>query len=457
MAALPTDFLSVSTLQTLKLQAEFASAAYRSGGTPAGYRDVNLANIGVDESHIDGRFFENNGAAARVLTDGQNWVLAFRGTNSVDDLLDYLDDGDDYIDNFDNLLDALATVNIAGTFSVTGHSLGGAAVHQLAGKIADYGGEFRTANYYSFASPIFDSPGRVGAYGIQNDAVYSYDTDVTPPYVRNVYWWTGTNEIDQVDITDSDNDAAHSIVNHIGGLDRMIRTEMFDPQWGLTDERGLDLSVTTILSGSHDRVDITDIRDGTMVFLGVDGRLDGEGRGEAVLADEILGRSVIGDVDWIDGMRGNDFINGRYGVDHLFGSSGNDTLEGGRGRDYLNGGAQVDTLEGGAGSDRFFFSAKQGAPDIVLDFHAIAGTAKPAERDQLVIDASVFGGDKGPLDFVNGDDAQDAREDRATVIYARSSGNVLFDPDGTGAKAAVLIATLEDGPSLLQDGDVRLI
>ncbi|MBO1349373.1 MAG: hypothetical protein EBE86_019185 [Hormoscilla sp. GUM202] len=83
--------------------------------------------------------------------------------------------------------------------------------------------------------------------------------------------------------------------------------------------------------------------------------------------------------DTIDGLAGNDQIQGDRGDDLLNGGSGNDLIFGEEGNDTFNGGVSDDILIGGEGIDTFFFAANNGA-DRIEDFEiasdAIALVAK---------------------------------------------------------------------------------
>jgi Ca2+-binding RTX toxin-like protein len=452
--ALSTTFLSLSTLQTLRLEAQFAASAYSDGTVPAGYRNVDLTKIGIDDDHISGAFYDNGDAGARLMRKGDDFYLAFRGTDSNDDLVDYLRDGDDYIDRFDDLLDAVSQLD--GRVFVTGHSLGGAAVHQLRDSLADYGGIFRSAKYYSFASPIFEQASQVASFGYANDQIYGLQEDGSPPFVDNVFWYTSDNGIDRPDDLDFEDTEAHAILNQIEGLGRMTRADVFKPDYGLVDERGINLSDNVILSGVYKTLDVDDDVSGRTVVLGVDGRLPGE----AVLnnSDRIIGRDGLS-ADWIDGMRGDDVLIGLGGSDRLIGGAGYDTLGGGDGADVLYGGNLRDELKGGAGVDRFVFADPAGRPDLVLDFHAIADTSVASQRDKIAIDASAFGvGANEEFDVISGARPPVAeRVGVATVLYSSNSGYLFFDADGRGGDDAVTIARLGTTPSEIRENDVTLI
>ncbi|MBC7987016.1 MAG: pre-peptidase C-terminal domain-containing protein [Sphingomonadaceae bacterium] len=137
------------------------------------------------------------------------------------------------------------------------------------------------------------------------------------------------------------------------------------------------------------------------------------------------GDTLSGDLqsNRIEGIGGNDSIAGR---------SGDDTLAGGVGKDKLRGGEEADDFE--------LASIAAADADTILDF------ASGADRIALV--GAVYGLPLGALDptrFVVGGQAQDAND---RLIYKAGQGKLYFDPDGDGAQAQVLIATLSGAPAL---------
>lgn len=144
-------------------------------------------------------------------------------------------------------------------------------------------------------------------------------------------------------------------------------------------------------------------------------------------------------------LGGNDTVLGGTRSEYVDGGEGNDTLSGGLGNDTLIGGAGVNTLTGGDGKDSFVFAAAPmaGTRDIVRDF--------VSKDDTFKINQSFFTniGSKGKLaaDALRfGSKAADA-EDR--IIYQKSTGNLYYDPDGTGAEAQVQIAKLSNKAKLV--------
>jgi Ca2+-binding RTX toxin-like protein len=152
--------------------------------------------------------------------------------------------------------------------------------------------------------------------------------------------------------------------------------------------------------------------------------------------------------DIFKGGVGNDTLSGGSSSDKLYGGIGNDKLSGGTGNDYLWGGDGKDTLTGNAGKDFFVFDSfnaktnKKTNVDAIKDFKV--------KDDTIYLDNAVFkalgkaGTELKPAKmkkdaFVIGSKAQD-KNDR--IIYDNKKGILYYDADGTGAKAAVQIATI---------------
>jgi Ca2+-binding RTX toxin-like protein len=142
---------------------------------------------------------------------------------------------------------------------------------------------------------------------------------------------------------------------------------------------------------------------------------------------------------------GNDTVLGGNRSENIHGGDGNDKISGNLGNDIITGGAGVDTLTGGAGKDTFIFAADPlaGNRDIIQDFASADDTFKIQQvfftqigsKVKLAADALRFGSK-----------AADA-EDR--IIYHKATGNLYYDPDGTGAEAQVQIAKLSNKAKLV--------
>ena len=148
--------------------------------------------------------------------------------------------------------------------------------------------------------------------------------------------------------------------------------------------------------------------------------------------------------DTYNGTSGNDTYDGAGGNDTIRGAAGNDVLKGGIGNDKIYGGLGADTLTGGSGSDIFYFDTAPGAGNIdrITDFSTV--------YDQIGLENGIFtkvglAGTLASAAFYKGAAAHDTSD---RIIYNSATGAVLYDSDGTGAAAAVQIATLGTGLSL---------
>jgi Ca2+-binding RTX toxin-like protein len=133
-------------------------------------------------------------------------------------------------------------------------------------------------------------------------------------------------------------------------------------------------------------------------------------------------------------------ISGLEGVDRLYGEAGADTINGGAGSDHIYGRAGADTLTGSSGYDKFVFdSVLSSGVDRITDFSTV--------YDSIRLENAVFTvlNNTGPLTssaFYIGTAAHDTTD---RIIYNSGTGDVLYDPDGTGAAAPVQFALLSTG------------
>ena len=147
-------------------------------------------------------------------------------------------------------------------------------------------------------------------------------------------------------------------------------------------------------------------------------------------------------LDDLTGEAGNDVIAGGNDDDVLSGREGVDSLDGGDGNDLLTGGSDSDVLTGGAGIDTFSFQSAAEGADEITDF--VSGS------DLIQILASGFGGglvEGGSVSLVSGSDPT-ASSASGQFLYDTDDGRLLWDADGTGSEAAVLLATLSNIPTL---------
>ncbi len=190
------------------------------------------------------------------------------------------------------------------------------------------------------------------------------------------------------------------------------------------------------------------------VLLGSTGadRLSGEAGNDRLLggADNDTLSGGLND-DQLFGEAGIDMLAGGDGRDSLSGGDGNDRLLGDAGNDRLDGGAGKDVLTGGAGNDSFVFTFAPTSTTIdqITDFNPVF--------DTILLENAIFrglsAGTLAPNQFVTGSKALDTNDH---VIYNKATGALLFDADGTGAKAAIQFALLAKGLSL-SAGDFLVI
>ncbi len=144
----------------------------------------------------------------------------------------------------------------------------------------------------------------------------------------------------------------------------------------------------------------------------------------------------------LTGTAGADTLQGLGGADRLVGDAAADRLEGGSGNDTLQGGAGADVLLGGSGYDRFVFDAPPGEVDQIADFSTRYDTI---QLENGVFTALTSTGQLSSGAFWKGAAAHDSTD---RIIYNASTGEVMYDPDGTGAAQATVFARLPTGLSL---------
>jgi Ca2+-binding RTX toxin-like protein len=150
------------------------------------------------------------------------------------------------------------------------------------------------------------------------------------------------------------------------------------------------------------------------------------------------------DPENVVGTSQNDIIKGGSGNDRIFGGGGDDKIYGGGGKD---------TLRGDAGKDIFVFDAWPAKPK-----HADKILSYVKKDDSLYFDHRAFTQlGKGSFDkpiklkkqaFWVGEGAHDASD---RMIYNSKTGDLLYDEDGIGGKAAIKVAVLKKGLNLASE------
>jgi Ca2+-binding RTX toxin-like protein len=181
------------------------------------------------------------------------------------------------------------------------------------------------------------------------------------------------------------------------------------------------------------------------------GLVSADGRGAADTMSGIENAVGSAFADFLVGTEGANLLIGHDGNDTLLGGGGSDTLLGGAGDDTFDAGAGNDTIVGGtAGVDVFVFTSAAGAANADQLEMFESG------RDRLVFEDAVFSAIGPAGSFGAGDgrfhaaagatSGQDAND---RLIYNTQTGNLYYDPDGSGAAQAQLVATIAGAPSLL--------
>jgi hypothetical protein len=355
--------------------------------------------------------FKDNATAHVYLSEDANGVktlaVAFRGTDgvSVDAALGWgpqMKDG--YYKLFEPLIDrikAYAAAEKIDKVLFTGHSLGAAMAQYAMDELVD-------TKTTDFRAAIFGSPGAVESGNTKDNRMveFQYSEDAFTRIKSSIladFDHQGQMVTMPLDSTATSRDDGKGLYEHQMELYlKAIRNFA-----NLGEETPVFLAANTFDAGKPLR---------TYAGGTGDDRLRGE-----------LGR--------------NDLLYGGAGDDDLWGRSGNDTLRGGADNDWLNGQEGTDLLIGGTGKDHFAFSSELRSSNvdairsfIVSDDTIYLSTSIFKSLQQGVLTASRF----------KYGDAADARTER--IIYDDDSGRLLYDSDGTGARKAVLFATLT--PSL---------
>ena len=171
--------------------------------------------------------------------------------------------------------------------------------------------------------------------------------------------------------------------------------------------------------------------------------------GNVAIAKDTIIEVAIGSnyADTIIGNTAANTLTGNGGNDVLSGLAGNDTLIGGAGNDVLYGGLGNDILTGGAGRDVFVFNSAASATanvDKITDFNVV--------DDIIYIENNLFTalstlGSLAASAFLANTTGR-AADKLDHIIYNKADGSLFYDADGSGAGAAVKIATLSTGLNL---------
>jgi Ca2+-binding RTX toxin-like protein len=405
-------------LAEVGLLGEASLAAFAGGVIPAGWNVITPQQLGVSSQFWDGIYFTNSGASAIVLQQGNNWIIAFRGTDGADDILRYpeLVSGT-YINHFQPLLNAVALNAPEDThFAFTGASLGGGATNQMANIAgSQFAGEFGSATFVAFASPIISTANGILNLGFENDPIYKALTGYAdfPSSLDNLVLATSQYMGGNYDGLHPADEYAHNAALSSAALAQLQSSVFFDQMnpdsvvvfdafSGVVQDITPGRENTGIFYLGQNAPDIIIGRNGDdhiEGFAGDDTLLGGAGNdvlsggtnndvvygnlGADVIygnldQDTLFGGQVNDTIyggqgnDVVYGNLGSDIIYGNFGGDFVFGGQGEDGLFGGQGNDTINGNLGNDTQFGNLGADRFIFGQGSGA-DVVMDFNFAEG------------------------------------------------------------------------------------
>ncbi|MCB5174587.1 calcium-binding protein [Microvirga lenta] len=142
--------------------------------------------------------------------------------------------------------------------------------------------------------------------------------------------------------------------------------------------------------------------------------------------------------------KGHDKLYGGKGNDALLGDVGNDRLYGEDGNDYLVGGTGKDSLYGGKGKDGFIFSEPVARKnmDKIMDFSVKDDTV------YMALEHFTAMGAVGKLAAGAFHVGSAAAEEDDRIVYNKAKGALYYDPDGSGAAAAIQFASIGKNLSL---------
>jgi Ca2+-binding RTX toxin-like protein len=181
---------------------------------------------------------------------------------------------------------------------------------------------------------------------------------------------------------------------------------------------------------------------------------DGSGAGAAQLIARLQGAPALAATDiTVMGEAAPPPIRGTDADDLLNGTAGKDIILGEGGNDWLIGFGGNDTLTGGAGQDTFVFGGLPGATNVELITDFVSATDKILLEDEIFLGLGPEGASEG--NFADGDARfaagagfTSARDASDRIVYDTSTGTLYYDGDGSGGRAAELIAVLQGNPVL---------
>ncbi|MGB0747408.1 MAG: VCBS domain-containing protein, partial [Magnetospiraceae bacterium] len=187
---------------------------------------------------------------------------------------------------------------------------------------------------------------------------------------------------------------------------------------------------------------------GVTVNLGTFSATDGYGGTDTLVnISNVTGSS---NDDTIVGENSANQLRGGAGADSLVGQGGADTLVGGSGDDTLFGGSGGDSIAGGFGADVIHYDDPTDGGDVITDF--AVGT------DKIQVESANFGGVTtiDGTNFVSNAGGNASADGNTRFIYDQTADQLWYDADGTGATAAVQLATFSNNPDAFAATDMQV-
>ncbi|MBX3569200.1 MAG: M10 family metallopeptidase C-terminal domain-containing protein [Rhizobiaceae bacterium] len=139
-------------------------------------------------------------------------------------------------------------------------------------------------------------------------------------------------------------------------------------------------------------------------------------------------------------------ITGNDGDNVLRGYDGDDLISGRAGADKISGGLGNDTLAGNAGADTYYFSYALNETTNVDTIKGFSGIDLISLSSAIFTKAGPVGALAASAFVANADGKATDALDR--IVYETDTGILRYDPDGTGAAAAIKFAVMEGLPGM---------
>ncbi|MDD2723337.1 MAG: calcium-binding protein [Methylovulum sp.] len=172
------------------------------------------------------------------------------------------------------------------------------------------------------------------------------------------YLFSKGDGVDYINNYDDDSKADLVTFTDVASTKVLAVFEQFNTDNLVLQYAGGQLTIESYFSGDANyRVDKFQFTDKAWDIANIAQQHNGTSYGEALSAFD-------GMANTINGLAGDDTLNGGNNADTLNGGAGNDNLYGGNNADTLNGGAGNDNLYGNNGSDNYLFSKGDGVDYI---------------------------------------------------------------------------------------------